>query len=141
MRPSIATASWTLAVLIIAGLLWFIYVNDSALKKISLQHLIPRPKPFSQNNGVQQVNHSVGLKVVSSTLKPPFSTEQLDDAAKILSVVKQMENKRPLLVTLINNAYLPFTYSWLCNTKNMGIHNQVREVTLSFIEFFFLILM
>ncbi|XP_067648679.1 uncharacterized protein [Haliotis asinina] len=31
----------------------------------------------------------------------------------------------PVLITIINDAYLPFTHSWLCNTKYMGIHKQV----------------
>jgi hypothetical protein len=47
------------------------------------------------------------------------------EVIRILNVINLMENKKPLLVTLINNAYLPFTYSWLCNTKDMDVHKQV----------------
>ena len=36
---------------------------------------------------------------------------------------------RTVLLTLVNDAYLKFTYSWLCNTKNMGIHKSVLIVT------------
>ncbi|OWF40399.1 uncharacterized protein LOC110463819 [Mizuhopecten yessoensis] len=34
-----------------------------------------------------------------------------------------------VLVTLINDAYMSFTYSWLCNTKYMDIHKQVLFIT------------
>lgn len=40
-----------------------------------------------------------------------------------------MDKRRPVLVTLINNAYLPFVYSWLCNTIYMNIHEQVLFIT------------
>ena len=36
---------------------------------------------------------------------------------------------RTVLLTLVNDAYLKFSYSWLCNTKNMGIHKSVLIVT------------
>lgn len=52
-----------------------------------------------------------------------------EDVIRILDVVNQMENRKPLLVTLVNNAYLPFTYSWLCNTKDMDVHKQVLLIT------------
>ena len=51
----------------------------------------------------------------------PFGREITD----VLSVARGMAVK-PLLVTLINKAYLPFALSWLCNTKDMGIHHQVN---------------
>lgn len=51
------------------------------------------------------------------------------DIGKIMAVVNKMEHTKPLLVTLINNAYLPFTYSWLCNTKNMDVHKRVLIIT------------
>lgn len=36
---------------------------------------------------------------------------------------------RTVMVTMVNDAYLPFTYSWLCNTKTMGIHKSVLIIT------------
>ncbi|XP_052082158.1 uncharacterized protein LOC127719858 [Mytilus californianus] len=48
--------------------------------------------------------------------------------ANIIDVVRQM-NVTPLLVTLVNRAYLPFAFSWLCNTEQMGIHKQVLFIT------------
>ena len=37
--------------------------------------------------------------------------------------------REALLVTLVNDAFLPFTLSWLCNTRDMGIHSQVLFIT------------
>ncbi|XP_060568854.1 uncharacterized protein LOC132727402 [Ruditapes philippinarum] len=34
-----------------------------------------------------------------------------------------------VLVSVVNDAYLPFAYSWLCNTKHMNIHKSVLVIT------------
>ena len=34
-----------------------------------------------------------------------------------------------ILITMLNQAFLPFAFSWLCNTKYMDIHEQVLMVT------------
>ena len=53
-----------------------------------------------------------------------------NSTSRIVRVAKEINARGlPVLFTLINNAYLPFTYSWLCNTKNMGIHHQVLFIT------------
>jgi hypothetical protein len=39
------------------------------------------------------------------------------------------------LITLVNDAYLPFMYSWLCNTERMGIHKQVNKTIATQWEF------
>ena len=55
---------------------------------------------------------------------------QLDDRKKILSVVRRIsENESFVIVAFINKAYLPFAYSWLCNTKYMGIHDKLLIIT------------
>jgi hypothetical protein len=36
---------------------------------------------------------------------------------------------RALLVTMVNDAFLPFVFSWLCNTQTMGIHSQILFIT------------
>ncbi|CAI9734453.1 Hypothetical predicted protein [Octopus vulgaris] len=47
-----------------------------------------------------------------------------------VEIAKDIMKKHNLvLFTLINNAYLPFVYSWLCNTINMGIHEQILFIT------------
>lgn len=48
----------------------------------------------------------------------------------LLVIAKRISGyNRTVLVTMVNDAYLKFTYSWLCNTKNMGIHKSVLIIT------------
>ena len=42
----------------------------------------------------------------------------LEEALKI--------KERPVLITIVNDGYNDMVYSWLCNTKHMGFHKQVR---------------
>lgn len=60
-------------------------------------------------------------KTFSTDTQLPFGR----DIADVIAVAMKM-NSKPLLVTLINKAYLEFALSWLCNTENMGIHKQVN---------------
>lgn len=54
----------------------------------------------------------------------------IEDENDVVSVAKKISSdKRTVLVTMVNDAYLPFTYSWLCNTKEMGIHKSVLFIT------------
>lgn len=54
--------------------------------------------------------------------------QQGDDP--LLDAAKKISQKNlTVLVTLINDAYIPFTYSWLCNTKYMNIHKQVLIIS------------
>ncbi|XP_041349561.1 UDP-D-xylose:L-fucose alpha-1,3-D-xylosyltransferase 3-like [Gigantopelta aegis] len=49
---------------------------------------------------------------------------------KIINFAKQINARGlPVLLALVNKAYLPFVYSWLCNTMYMGIHRQVLFIT------------
>lgn len=41
-----------------------------------------------------------------------------------------MKKSDVVLFGMLNEAYLPFTYSWLCNTKPMGIHANVLLLTM-----------
>ena len=64
------------------------------------------------------------------TTTPFYSKKNLSPLEKaiekaILISMNINHRKPPVLVTLVNNAYLPFVYSWLCNTKSMNIHSQV----------------
>ena len=48
----------------------------------------------------------------------------------VVKIAKEMFLTRgPLYFTMLNGPYLRLTYSWLCNTKHMGIHKQVFLVT------------
>ncbi|XP_014782944.1 uncharacterized protein LOC106878281, partial [Octopus bimaculoides] len=53
-----------------------------------------------------------------------------DVISQSVAIAKDIMKKHNLvLFTLINNAYLPLVYSWLCNTVNMGIHEQILFIT------------
>lgn len=111
------TALWMVSFSIVIILLLCLFWNDPVLK--TKQYIVPPPRPYYLPKKSENLN---------TKLESPGSyklTEEKEDIAKILDVVKSMKHKKPLLVTLINNAYLPFTYSWLCNTKDMNIHKQV----------------
>ena len=51
------------------------------------------------------------------------------DHRRVVSAAKRiMRFKDVLLVSFINNAFLPFADSWFCNTKDMGVHDQVLVI-------------
>jgi len=54
------------------------------------------------------------------------------DDNDLVSVARRVsKHSGTVLVTMINDAYLSFTYSWLCNTKDMGIHKSVLIVIIT----------
>lgn len=56
--------------------------------------------------------------------------DETNITAQLISVAGKISYKRKMvLFTVINEAYLPFAYSWLCNTKPMNIHDSVLIVT------------
>ena len=65
--------------------------------------------------------HTIKSSKSSSINLPKDFTSKFPE---IIDLIRKM-NVSPLLVTLINRAYLPFAFSWLCNTEQMGIHKQV----------------
>lgn len=69
-----------------------------------------------------EVNSPLKSDIIKPTFNSPMPFGQ--EIADVLDVARQM-NAKPLLVTLINGAYLQFALSWLCNTEHMGIHKQV----------------
>ncbi|XP_071179339.1 uncharacterized protein [Mytilus edulis] len=115
------TALWMVSFSTVIILLLCLFWNDPVLK--TKQYIVPPPRPYY----LPKKSENLNTKLESSGSYKP--TEEKEDIAKILDVVKSMKHKKPLLVTLINNAYLPFTYSWLCNTKDMNIHKQVLLIT------------
>ncbi|KAK3083608.1 hypothetical protein FSP39_000215 [Pinctada imbricata] len=55
-----------------------------------------------------------------------MSSKVMNDKEKVLAAARRVTvNGNTLLVSFINYAYLPFAYSWLCNTKGMNIHHKV----------------
>ena len=52
------------------------------------------------------------------------------DRNKLVRIVARIARKgTPILVGFANNRYLPFVYSWLCNTRNMGVQDTVLIIT------------
>ncbi|XP_062588051.1 uncharacterized protein LOC134249719 [Saccostrea cucullata] len=67
---------------------------------------------------------------ISSTTHDRFD-KMTNTTNHVLSAAMRISERgqKALFVTLINDAFLPFTFSWLCNTQGMGIHNQVLFIT------------
>lgn len=75
----------------------------------------------------------------STSLKDNYTDEDLQkyeeyrnrfrDQEFIKTATQLEETLTHILVTFVNVAYKPFVYSWLCNTKRMGVHIQVLIIT------------
>lgn len=68
---------------------------------------------------------------IETTVPDIFKNEPLpilplreDEVSHILRIAQSITQK-PILVSLINDAYLPLAYNWLCNTEPTGVHAQV----------------
>lgn len=91
------------------------------------------PEPFSTNimskdykpsdSSMERVNKLV-TRNKGDTNNIHIEGEDLIEVAKRIA-----NHSRTVLVTMVNDAYLPFTYSWLCNTKEMNIHKSVLIIT------------
>ncbi|GAB1597720.1 UDP-D-xylose:L-fucose alpha-1,3-D-xylosyltransferase 1-like [Argonauta hians] len=64
------------------------------------------------------------------------SPENIGDVIQeTVTIAKEiMKKHNVVLFTFINNAYLPFVYSWLCNTVHMNVHKQTLFITTDFIS-------
>ncbi|XP_045199995.2 uncharacterized protein LOC123554136 [Mercenaria mercenaria] len=57
--------------------------------------------------------------------------EEADDISHVVTIAKMAsQHNGTVLVSVVNDAYLPFAYSWLCNTKHMNIHKSVLVITM-----------
>lgn len=70
------------------------------------------------------VHQNVSVSTFYSKKNNLASLERAIEEAVVISR-RIIKRKPPVLITLLNDAYLPFAYSWLCNTKTMNIHSQV----------------
>ena len=48
----------------------------------------------------------------------------MEDLTYIVRTAKAMD-KRPVMITLVNDGYYQLAFNWLCHTKTMDIHSQV----------------
>lgn len=70
------------------------------------------------------------MKKISRSSKNAENVEGNGDNRVITAAMRVSKGgQRTLLVTLVNDAFLPFAFSWLCNTQSMGVHNQVLLIT------------
>ncbi|KAL3857726.1 hypothetical protein ACJMK2_012376 [Sinanodonta woodiana] len=79
-----------------------------------------------------KTDHETSLSVVSELrFKELINKTSLEYVDNDIVHVALKINKlyKPVLITMINDVYLPFTYSWLCNTKDMNIHKSVIIIT------------
>ena len=68
------------------------------------------------------LNTTMGTTLATTTMDP----NDIKDKEKIIEVARRIiKSDKTLLVSLINDAFLPLAYSWLCNTEGMGIHDQI----------------
>jgi hypothetical protein len=64
------------------------------------------------------------------TMKSDISSESEAVKRQLISVASEMTLERNMvLFTVVNDAYMPFVNSWLCNTKTMNIHKSVLIAT------------
>ena len=65
-------------------------------------------------------------RTMDMTTETATKATALDDKSNILAAARRITDKgKILLVTFINDAFLPLAFSWLCNTEGMGIHDQI----------------
>ena len=58
------------------------------------------------------------------------ATEQPVRHEIMLNAVQQIrQQSKTIMVAVINDAYLPFAYSWRCNTKEMEVHKTTLFIT------------
>ncbi|XP_052075177.1 uncharacterized protein LOC127712649 [Mytilus californianus] len=89
---------------------------------VSRNCLYPRP---SENH--RKKNETETGPLVFLTGNDKNLTQPQKDLEKILTIAKAM-SKETVLVTVINDGFLPLAYNWLCNTKHMGVHHQVLVI-------------
>ena len=84
--------------------------------------------PGIVNFEIDPQNSKLSSQSVDGDKEKPSIEKDTD--TKIVKIAKEIgKSSKTVLVTMINDAYLPFTYSWLCNTKEMNIHSSVLIIT------------
>ncbi|XP_045186422.2 uncharacterized protein LOC123544411 isoform X1 [Mercenaria mercenaria] len=79
----------------------------------------------------EEKNMSYNTKSKSDTKNGVHSNTYSDNNNEVLNLARKVSSyNKTVLVSVVNDAYLPFAYSWLCNTKAMGIHKSVLVITM-----------
>lgn len=87
--------------------------------------LKPEEKDF-ENVKMKCINGSThDVLEENKVTEPHYSTLN-----EVMEVAKAIGAKhKTILVSVINDGFIPFVFSWLCNTKDMNIHTSVLVIT------------
>lgn len=66
---------------------------------------------------------------ILETTDVTFEVGLTDSPDVVLAAKRVSQYNKTVLLTFVNEAYLPFAHSWLCNTKYMNVHKMVLVVT------------
>ena len=75
-------------------------------------------------SNVTRIETAVPVPDIFKNEPLPIVPLREDEVSHILRIAQSITQK-PILVSLINDAYLPLAYNWLCNTEPTGVHVQV----------------
>jgi hypothetical protein len=96
-------------------------LSVDALKRVN--HIVSKSQRFNS-----QITEPTSANKMSTKSN---SYNVIEGENDLLVIAKKISGyNKIVLVTMVNDAYLKFTYSWLCNTKTMGIHKSVLIITL-----------
>lgn len=115
-----------------------IILNKSTIKKVATSFLFVWffgkffPERFLHQNDKIVLNTNAHDKIVHNISRQraaDYNLRTFDTIDDIVNIAKKI-NKSPVMVTFVNDAYLPLVYNWLCNTVGMNVHNKVMGAEL-----------
>lgn len=91
------------------------------------------PESIVQEQKCINITSEVELTDVSYSLTQKGTEDFTEDynAIEEITHIARKISSTPVMVTFVNDAYLPLVYNWLCNTISMNIHQQVLMITTS----------
>jgi hypothetical protein len=90
----------------------------SLVAVITVIFLLKRP------SNVTRIETTIPVPDIFNNEPLPILPLREDEVSHILMIAQSITQK-PILVSLINDAYLPLAYNWLCNTESTGVQAQV----------------
>ncbi|XP_045186477.2 uncharacterized protein LOC123544468 [Mercenaria mercenaria] len=83
-----------------------------------------------KTNREEEMNMSYNIKGESDTKNSVHGSTYSDNNNEVLTLARKVSSyNKTVLVSVVNDAYLLFAYSWLCNTRAMGVHKSVLVIT------------
>lgn len=71
--------------------------------------------------------NSSTIKAQRQSDNPSKHLHNDSNIALVLEAALAMK-ERQVLVTVVNDGYYDMVYSWICHTKHMGFHKQVKSL-------------